>query len=268
MFPRYAWVRPLKNKKHDSIVNALKDIFQGGRIPTELRTDKGEEWINSWTKQYLKRQGVHQYFTQNVTHANYAERFIHTLKTLMYRYFTHNRTYRNIEVLPNIVRNYNNRPHRSLDGLSPSDVDKENEDMIWKMMYLDVMKPSTIPKRKQNPRKRFKFKIGDNVIRLSTIRHTFQRDYEQRWAEEVFLINRRFLRQGIPVYKVVDYDKEPIDGTFYEAELQRVNKSRDDLWKVKKNVKTTHVWWRSFSQMARISREINSWIKEKDLQDI
>ena len=38
VFSRYAWVRPLKNKKHDNIVDALKDIFQGGRIPTELRT--------------------------------------------------------------------------------------------------------------------------------------------------------------------------------------------------------------------------------------
>ena len=269
VFSRYAWVRPLKNKKHDSIVDALKDIFQDGRIPTELRTDKGKEWINKWTKQYLKRKGVHHYVTQNVTHANYAERFIRTLKTLMYRYFTHNRTYRYIEVLPDIVRNYNNRPHRSLDGLSPSDVDKENEDMLWKTLYVDVMKPSVVKKKEQKPRKRFKFKVGD-YVRLAAIKHAFQKDYEQKWTEEVFLVNRRFLRQGIPVYKVMDYDKDPVEGTFYETELQRVNKSRDDLWKIEKVLKRRMrggevevlVKWQGYP------KKFNSWIKERDLQDV
>jgi predicted transcriptional regulator len=75
-FSRYAYVRPLKNEKHESIIEALKSIFEEGRIPSELRTDKGSEWINRWTKQYLKREDVHHFVTQNVTHANYAERFI------------------------------------------------------------------------------------------------------------------------------------------------------------------------------------------------
>lgn len=84
-------------------------------------------------------------------------------------------------------------------------------------MYLDVLKPTVIRKINYNPHKRFKFKVGD-YVRLSGIKHTFQRDYEQKWTEEVFIVDRRFLRQGIPVYKVVDYSKDPIDGTFYEEQ--------------------------------------------------
>ena len=90
-------------------------------------------------------------------------------------------------------------------------------------------------------------------MKLAAIKHAFQKDYEQKWTEEVFLVNRRFLRQGIPVYKVMDYDKDPVEGTFYETELQRVNKSRDDLWKIEKVLKR---------------RKFNSWIKERDLQDV
>ncbi|XP_062567676.1 uncharacterized protein LOC134229907 [Saccostrea cucullata] len=268
-FSRYAWVRPLKNKKHESIIDALKDIFEEGRIPSELRTDKGSEWINRWTKQYLKRKDVQHFATQNVTHANYAERFIRTLKVMMYRYFTHNRTYRYVEVLQDIVRNYNNRPHRSLNGLSPSDVNKTNEDILWMKLYVDVLKPTVVRKKNYKPHKRFKFKVGD-YVRLSGIKHTFQRDYEQKWTEEVFIVNRKFLRQGIPVYKVVDYSKDPIDGTFYEAELQRVNKTRDDLWKIEKVLKRRKrrgqtevlVKWQGYP------RKFNSWVNEDELQDI
>lgn len=75
------------------------------------------------------------------------------------------------------------------------------------------------------------------MVRISSKRRTFQRDYEQKWSEDVFTINRRYLRQGIPVYKIVDYNGDAIQGTFYNSELQRVSKGRDDLFKVEKVLK-------------------------------
>ena len=80
---------------------------------------------------FFRRQAVDHYVTQNVTHANYAEQFIRTLKVMMYRYFTNNRTYKFTDVLRNIVRNYNGRQQRSLDGLSPRDINKTNEAVTW-----------------------------------------------------------------------------------------------------------------------------------------
>lgn len=179
---------------------------------------------------FFKREGVHHYVTQNVTHANYAERIIRTLKVMMYQYFTHNRTHRYTDVLQDIVRNHNSRPHRSLNGLSPRDihVDKTNEDVTWKKLYVDVLKPSVFKKKAYKPRQRFKSKMGD-FVRISSTKHTFQRDFEQKWTDEMFIIYRRFLRQGIPVYKIKDYDNDPIEGTLYESKLQRLNKTRNDL---------------------------------------
>ena len=98
------------------------------------------------------------------------------------------------------------------------------------------------------------------------------------------------MRQGIPVYKITDYDGDPIEGTFYESELQKVNKHRDDLWKKEKflkrrkrgsvkehrddlwkkekflkrrkrgSVKEVYVKWSGFP------KKFSSWIKENDLQ--
>lgn len=76
VFSRHAWVRPLKNKLHGSVIDALNNIFKTGRKHKELRTDKGSEFKNRWVKDFFRRQGVDHYATQNVTHANYAERFI------------------------------------------------------------------------------------------------------------------------------------------------------------------------------------------------
>ena len=36
-----------------------------------------------------------------------------------------------------------------MNGLSPRDVIKSNEDMLWKKLYVDVMKSSVVKKKEQ-----------------------------------------------------------------------------------------------------------------------
>lgn len=267
VFSRYLWVVPLKNKLHQSIIDGFEKIFKSGRKPAEIRSDPGSEWKNRWVKQFLDKQGIEHYVTHNVTHANYAERVIRTLKTLMYRYFTHNRTYHYLDVIQDIVRNYNHRPHSALDGKSPNDINQSNEAVVWKHLYVDSRKPQT--QRKKKVIKPFKLRVGD-VVRISSARHTFQRDYEQKWTEEIFTIKARYLRQGIPVFKIVDYDGDSIKGTFYGSELQKVKKERDDLFKVEKilkkrrrnEVSEVYVKWLGYP------KKFNSWVKESEVQNI
>lgn len=40
-----------------------------------------------------------------------------------------------------------------------------------------------------------------------------------------------------PIYKIVNYDGDPVEGTFYSSELQKVQKSHNDLFKVEKVLK-------------------------------
>lgn len=266
VFSRYLWVEPLKNKFHQTIIDALRKIFKTGRKPKELRTDKGSEWKNKWVASFLTKQNIHHYVTYNVTHANYSERVIRTLKVLMFRYFTHKKTYHYLDVLKDIARNYNHRPHRSLHGRSPTEINKSNEAIVWQQLYMGTMKPKRqLSKLKLKVVKPFKFRKGD-FVGISSNRHNFQRDYQQKWTEEIFRINARYLRQGIPVYKLVDYDNETIQGTFYQSELQRVSKR--DVFKVdkilkrrkRKGVSEVFVSWLGYP------KKFNTWVKETDLQ--
>ena len=111
--------------------------------------------------------------------------------------------------------------------------------------------------------------MGD-YVRISSTKHIFQRDFEQKWTDEVFIIQRRFFRQGIPVYKLKDFAEEPITGTFYEQELQRVDKKEDEVWKVEKIIKTRKkkgveevlVSWHQWPS------KFNSWIKKSELSEV
>ena len=277
IFSRHLWVIPLQDKKHSSIIEGLKRVFSEGRQPKWIRSDKGSEFNNHWVKSFLKKQNVGYFVTYNETKANYAERVIRTMKTMMYRYFTHQQAYRYKDVLQNMVHNYNHRPHRSLNGRHPADIGKTNEAMVWKEQYVDTAESQKKPikkeeepeKNKKTPRKRYKFKVGD-YVRLSHLKRAFQRDYQEKWTEEIFIVKERKYRSGIPVYKVTDYDKDPIEGTFYESELQKVNKDKDNLWRVDKVLKKRkrhgkEEWFVSFMGWPK---KFNMWLPRENVEAI
>jgi hypothetical protein len=58
--------------------------------------------------------------------------------------------------------------------------------------------PSFKREAKRKPTKRFNFKRGD-LVRLFHLQKVFDRDYQEKWTEELFKVNGRKLRQGIPV---------------------------------------------------------------------
>ena len=268
-FSRYLWVEPIKDKKAKTVVDAFRRVLQKGRKPEWVRADHGSEFNNRWLKDFLKSKGTGIFFTFNETKANYAERVIRTLKTVMFRYFTHNQTYKYEDKLQDFVYDYNNRPHRSLNERSPSEISKSNEDIVWKEQYMDTLTPSTARKTKRKSTKRFNFKIGD-LVRLSHLRKIFDRDYQEKWTEELFKIDSRKLIQNIPIYTVVDFDNDPIKGSFYENELQRVRKTDDHLYRVERVMKRRTrngqkevlVKWQGWPS------KFNSWILESSLEDI
>jgi hypothetical protein len=120
---------------------------------------------------------------------------------------------------------------------------------------------------KKRSKRVFKYKIGDEV-HISQLKHSFQRDYQQKWTDEYFKVSKRYPRDGIPMYKIKDLADDPIEGTFYESELQRVMKTRDILYRVEKvlrkrkrgKTKEVYVKWDGWPS------KFNSWIPESSLQ--
>ena len=106
-FSKYGYLIPLKNKKGETVANALKDIFKK-RKPEKLWTDKGREFYNKDVKDL-----VELYSTENEEKSSIAERWVRTIKEKMWKYFTDNNTYKYIDVLPDLVEDYNNTVHSS-----------------------------------------------------------------------------------------------------------------------------------------------------------
>ena len=91
--------------------------------------------------------------------------------------------------------------------------------------------------KRQNFKRQYKFKIG-SLVRISRTKHIFDRSYSQKWTEEILKVAHRFKRHDINQYTLTDFcGDESMKGTFYESELQRVDKDENSLWIVEKIIK-------------------------------
>lgn len=262
IFSKYLWVQPLKSKTAKEVLDALKQIFNGGRHGSKIRSDKGKEFNNNLMKSYLKSHKIYYFTTQNSeTKANYAERVIKTLRQQIYRYLTDHRTYRYINKLQNLVSSYNATPHRSINNIAPKDVNENNSADIFAYVYLK-------PKPIKSIRK-FHFKVGD-FVRLSHLNMIFERSYDEHFTREIFKIRKRTRMQGIPVYQIQDFHDQPIKGIFYAPELALVNKDESSLWyiekKIKKRVKNGQIQW--LVKFEDWPDSYNQWIDEKEITDV
>jgi len=99
-------------------------------------------------------------------------------------------------------------------------VTKSKETELWWKMYWP--KKQELVSKAKIVRKPFRFKVGDRV-RITYIRNTFNREYDEKWTGKIFEIFQRILRGGLPVYRIKDFNDEEIKGTFYQSELQKTD---------------------------------------------
>jgi len=212
LFSRYAWAKPLKSKRGEGVKEAFIVINNKYKVsPTKIQFDDGKEFYNKPFKDLLKSWEIEFFSSKSVKKAAVVERFNRTLKTRMWKYFTQNETFKWIDILPYLVKTYNQSYHSSI-GMKPLEArKKENAGKVWEMLYAkDLEKNYGKAKYKQN-----------DYVRISKFKKTFTKGYEAHFTEEIFRIERLVYTHPI-VYKLVDLNNEDIDGYFYEQELSHV----------------------------------------------
>ena len=122
LFSKYAFVVRLKDKKGTTIVIAFQSILdKSKRKPNKICVDQGSEFWNNNFKKWLKDNDISIYSTHNEGKSVAAERFIRTLKNKIYKYMTAISKNVYFDVLDDIVDEYNNAYHKTIQ-MKPIDV--------------------------------------------------------------------------------------------------------------------------------------------------
>eukprot|EP00732_Lithocolla_globosa_P000137 Lithocolla_globosa_v1_NODE_27_length_9260_cov_179.654861.p2 type:complete len:375 gc:universal NODE_27_length_9260_cov_179.654861:3496-4620(+) len=266
---KYAWAVPMKNKTGPETAKAFKSIFTSPserivrdgdyREPEKIQTDDGKEFYNKDVKELFNKHQIELFSTGNETKASIIERFNRTLKEKMYKLFDVNQNFRYIDDLQDLLDNYNSTYHSSIK-MKPIDVNDETEEEAYSNLYgddayLDQIYPE--------------LKVG-NYVRIANARHIFGKSFEGLWSIEVFKVSE-VQDTDPPTYKIEDLLKEPIVGSFYEEELQKVKKPTKN--RIEKIVKRRTVPKGRGQQKQVLIKwlgypdKFNDWIPEKDVID-
>ena len=167
VFSKKAYARPVRRKNKFEVSMAMESILNNlEHFPNTLITDEGLEFYNKNVEEVLDKFGIHHYSIKTKMKASVAERFIRTLKSRLERYFVENKTKRWVDILDNMIDNYNNTPHRSI-GMTPNQVSDENADKVFKQLFPDlhlVAKP--------------RLKVND-LVRTLKEKNIFEKGYKQ-----------------------------------------------------------------------------------------
>jgi len=260
---RYVWTAGVKSPTGKAVEKLFTKIIKSKRVPERVRSDKGTEFSNTTMKKFFKKHKIKHFVTQNEVKANYAERAIRTIKGKLFRLMRDKRSRKWYEDLASVTLGYNNTYHRSIKR-SPSSVSKKDENELWNLLY--KMPSGPLPKRK----KVFKFEIND-LVRISKLKKPFQRHYSEHWTIEVFKIKGRKMKENIPIYTLTDYGEvpKPIEGTFYENELQKVFINENTLFNIEEVVRTRIKNRREESEIKWLGwpKDFNTWIPTKEIKN-
>ena len=256
VFSKWADAEPVARKSGPQVTAAFQAVLnRTDRRPQKVETDHGKEFYNKQFAQLCKRNDIHHFSSQSSHKASVVERFNRSLKELMYKWFSANNTYTWLDILPQLLKTYNTRHHRSI-GRSPITVNHTNEAEVYQRLY----------KRKKRERWGKLLKVGD-LVRISKKRHVFEKGYLPQFTEEVFRVVKVISNHRPYRYEIEDLLGERIAGRFASEELQKTIKDLESIWKIEKVIRKVKrrngvfylVKWRGFPT------KFNSLVSEDDI---
>ena len=127
VFSKYGWIVSLKDKKTESVSLALDLIFEKSkRKPEKLWTDKGSEFISKHFKDFLKKNNIKLYHTENEEKSSIVERWNKTMKNKVWKMFSANNNTVYWDKLDKLVDDYNNTVHSSIE-MTPTEASKKRK---------------------------------------------------------------------------------------------------------------------------------------------
>lgn len=243
-YSKYVWAKPLKNKTAIEVHYAMKNILrEADYSPKNLQSDFGKEFYNRQFSSLMKEYNINHYSTFSTKKAAIVERVIRTLKNWLYKEFSTRGNYKWIDILPNIIKLYNNKVHRTT-GMRPVDVKYSTKLRVYNHPKIAL---------------KAKFRVGD-VVRISKYKSVFEKGYTANYSTELFKVTKVNITNPI-TYKIRDVFNRRIKGCFYEYELQKTK--YPDVYLVEKILKKKNK--KLFVKWLGLPSEQNDWINKADI---
>lgn len=177
IFTRAAAIIPVKNKTAPVVAEALEEAcIYLGAIPKIILSDQGSEFKGATAKFMDKNNIIHKMAeVGDHNRLGLVDRFSGVVKGWIAKFMTYHQSKRYVDDLPDMVKQYNNSPHSSLGGLTPTEA--------WK--YPSAARDYHYEKIVKGLSKHGKSKgaiaVGD-WVRIMKLRDVFHKGYKVRFS--------------------------------------------------------------------------------------
>ena len=170
VFTKNSWVKPLKDKKGKTVVNALIEIVHESNCKAnKLWVDQEKELYNKLIQEWLDNN-ILMYTTHNKSKSIIAERLIKTLKAKIYQKITAINSKSYLSYLSKLVDQYN--------AIYLHSINKKPINADYFALTDKIETTSKAPK----------FKVNDKV-KITKYNNIFSKCYIEIWPREIFIIN-------------------------------------------------------------------------------
>jgi hypothetical protein len=247
-----------------SLLSSLETISQFFLNSTDkisvLFPPTGTEFTNWQVTEFLEGENIKIVHPNSDKKACIVERANRSLQGLIFKYMTERQTYRYVDVLPELVKTYNKRGHRTLKFISPEQAEKEeNQQFVFNAHNERFGK--IVAKRKEPTHK-----VGEMVF-VKKLPTRMDRGYHEGWRNEYFKIVDINKRMPVPMYLLKSMDDgKNIAGGFYSEEISKI---RGNIYKISEVLKE-RVYRRKhqlFVSWVGFGDKHNCWIDADSVTD-
>ncbi len=241
-------------------MQALKGILDTlSYNPRIIHSDLGTEMTSARMGNFLKSSNIQQTFSKQSTHAYQVERFIGTIKNLLKAYRIENNTQSFVNQIPQILKTYNSRTHRTI-GMAPESVNEYNSPEISERLYA---------KFKERTPKPYKFKVGE-VVRIETNKTIFDKN-DYNFSTEIFKIATRQRKDKLNIYEITSCNVK-VSGFFYESELVSAHTTEEQLYHIDKIISEKTKGGKRYALVSFVgfpnNTDCNEWLLKDDIVDV
>ena len=201
-------------------------------------------------KEFLDKHSIRIYSTFGEHKGTVIEIYNRTLKTDMWKRFTAINTRHWINMLPDLIKKYNERKHTSTMPPLVEASKEENETYVFGVVHQkNSIKISSL-----------NFKVGDS-LRILRVKGKFEKGFLPNWSEETNKIVK--VKTITPVtYVAQDWNGEVIRGSFYEHELKKTKHFSQYVFRIEKIIRKKKIKGVPYGLVKCLgcSKKFNEWL--------
>ena len=221
---RFVRVQPIKSKSLRAVKEAFRKMLtkEPGKFPFKIWTDQGSEFRGDF-EEFCNQNHIEIYHTFSDSRSSLAERCIRTLKTVLYKVFEENGSYKYISFIQKLVKLLNARKNRSI-GMAPVRVRERDTKKLLQMLNAETVAPWR-PSQKNQIEKSKKQKsllviVFEYQSSIPRSRRATNKNIATKFSKSPVCRDQKSTCPNPVSYRLQGHRSEKIQGRFYNQELE------------------------------------------------